>query len=198
MRPRSDRETYFRRKSVVLTERDELAFSRVLREFAPGVMFFEDGRRGNSKPRLVDNIPSSREWHVWIALPSPGQEHNWRKSLNKDGMPVVTPRCSIDLRRSEWVWPDPAKKWAFDPPLLDWGELSVSFPCGDEQMRRFAMQLVRKITKVTTFGKRRYGLDACRWSQSGGKERRGIGAGELIDPNEKIELNKYYEDSFRL
>lgn len=37
--------------------------------------------------------------------------------------------------------------------------------------------------------------DACRWSQTGGRVRRGLGNGQLIDPAEKIELNRYYDDS---
>ena len=39
MRYREHRETSFRAKSVVLTVRDELAFSSVLREFYPTVRF---------------------------------------------------------------------------------------------------------------------------------------------------------------
>ena len=48
MPKRTDRQTYFRSKSVVLTERDELAFGRVLREFGSRagqrgmVMIFSD------------------------------------------------------------------------------------------------------------------------------------------------------------
>ena len=54
--------------------------------------------------------------------------------------------------------------------------------------------LLRLVGKIT-WKRGPFGLDACRWSQSGGEVRRGLGSGELIDPNEKIELNKYYDDS---
>lgn len=40
-----------------------------------------------------------------------------------------------------------------------------------------------------------FGLHACQWSQAGDSERRGLGSGILIDPSEKIELNKYYDDA---
>ncbi len=70
----------------------------------------------------------------------------------------------------------------------------VGYPRDNEALKKFAGQLLRLPNKVTARGNA-IGLDACRWSQAGGDERRGLGGGELIDPSEKIELKKYYIDS---
>ncbi len=189
-----DRVTYLRGKSVVLTERDELAYSRVLREFCPDVMVMgntPDNAGQRSVP--LPNIPHDIDDRTTIALPAPGQEGQWKLNLDMQCL-MVWPRCRLDLQRSSWEWLDPTKKWAFDPPLLDWGEVVVGFPKRDEELKRFAGKLLRLVDKVT-WKRGKFGLDACRWSQAGGKERRGLGSGELIDPKEKIKLNKYYDDS---
>lgn len=38
-------------------------------------------------------------------------------------------------------------------------------------------------------------LHACQWYLAGAAERRGLGSGNIIDPNEKIELNECYDDT---
>lgn len=178
----------------MLTERDELAFSRALREFCPAVMILgrtSDEPQGRSFP--LPNIPHDCSDRTSIALPAPGQEKQWQ--LNTDMRCImVRPRCHLDLRRSSWEWLNPEKKWAFDLPLLGWGEVIVAFPKHDVGTEKFGMKLLRLINKVT-WKRTGYGLDACRWSQAGGMERRGLGAGQVIAPNEKIALNKYYDDS---
>lgn len=62
-------------------------------------------------------------------------------------------------------------------------------------MKKFATKVLRLVNKVTWKGDRRYGLEACRWSQAGGDVRRGLGPGWQIDPAEDIQLNKFYDDS---
>lgn len=194
MRPRSDRETFFRSKSVVLTERDELAYSRVLREFCPGVLIAgNEYRKDQKRSGWVPNIPHGDSDQAFIMVPSPGQEDRWHLNAEMD-MIVIRPRCQFYLRRSSWEWSDPTKKWAFDLPLLGWGGVVVGFPRDDPEIKKFCMKLLRLVNKVT-WNRKSYGLDACRWSQAGGKERRGLGSGILIDPKEKIELNKYYDDT---
>jgi len=188
------RETLFRTRSVVLTERDELAFSRVLREFCPAVMFMGNTPENAERRSItLPNIPHHCHDRATIALPAPGQEKQWQLNLDMRCL-MIWPRCHLDLRRSSWEWLDPEKKWAFDPPLLGWGEVIVGFPRDDPEMMKFGMKLLRLVNKVT-WKRTGFGLDACRWSQAGGKERRGLGAGELVDSIEKIELNKYYDDS---
>lgn len=177
-----------------MTERDELAYSRVLRELVPGVLFYEAEGKANSRLRLVANIPDSNVWQVYIAIPAPEQAEEWQKNSGLDA-PNVRPALYAHFQRSAWEWPDPTKKWAFDPPILGSGNISVGFECSVDAHRRLADTIVRRLNKVTTFGKCRFGLHACQWSQSGGAERRGLGSGVLIDPTEKIELNKYYDDA---
>ena len=169
-------DTSFRRRSIVFNERDELAYSRVLREFDPGVEFFARTEERYDAPTIeVPNIPNAISRDVAIVLPTPFEE-DW----------------GLEFERSRREWHDPTKRWAFDSPLLGYGEIVVVFPMGNEPLVKFCMRVVRLRSKVT-WKRTGFGLDACRWSQSG--ERRGLGNGVLIDPNEKIELNKYYDDS---
>ena len=189
------RESYLsRRKWAVLTDRDELAFSRVIREYCPDVMFWGQIPGGN--PYDESTLPSIAHCgggSVSIVLPAPGQEKRWQ--LNKAmGQILVSPLVGFALDRSKWEWVDPSKKWTFDPPLFGLGELGIYFPHDDKTLKNFAGRLLRLMNKVT-WKDNIFGLDACLWSQSGGEERRGLGSGELIDPSEKIELNKYYDDS---
>ncbi len=185
-----DRETYFRSKYIGLTERDELAFSRVLREFEPGVMFFDNGKV-QSEP--VSNIPSCVSRWLDIALPSPGQERQWKLNIETRTQ-MVAPWVSFRMERSALVWPDPTKKWAFDPPLISFGNLVVGYPKSEPELKLFAMKLLRLVNKVTSKGNC-VGLDACLWSQDGGEIRRAVGPGIQIPREEAIKLNKYYDDT---
>lgn len=190
---RERRETSFRSKSVVLTPRDELAFSRVLREFDPSVEFScsSPGARGRYSTPLSGVVFGDAD-NVWIKLDdqkvSFGRDVELLKALG-----LRERGLDMSLKRSRWDWPDPTKKWAFDLPLLDWGEVNLSFPYGDEEYLKFAGTVLRLVDKIT-WKREKFGLDACRWSQAGGAVRRGLGLGELIDPEEVIKLNRYYDD----
>ncbi|MEQ8667059.1 MAG: hypothetical protein RIC16_15175 [Rhodospirillales bacterium] len=173
-----------------------MAFSRAVREFCPDMLIagwkHHDGYLGSP---WAPNISTGDDPSPGILVPSPGQEERWHLNMEKDAI-VVRPIVHLDLDRSRWERPDPTKKWAFDPPLLGWGEVTVAYPAdGNEEIVRFAGRLSRLVNKVT-WKRTGFGLDACRWSQAGQPERRnGLGTGELIDPTEKIALNKYYDDS---
>lgn len=178
----------------MLTNRDELAFSRAVREFSPDVLFL--GHKPNGTPRdqvLLPNISHDAGDTTGICVPTPGQERQWRINLEMNAL-LVRPHVGFYLERSRWEWPDPSKKWTFDLPLYGWGEVGVSFPREDEDLKKFAGKLLRLINKILRKGGF-YGLDACLWSQAGIDERRGLGSGKLIDPAETIKLNKYYDDS---
>lgn len=177
-----------------MTERDELAYSRVLTELIPDIIFYEYGGRANSQMHRIPNIPASNEWQVYLTIPEPHQLAEWARNFDFD-YPIVGSAIYGYFHRSAWEWPDPTKKWAFDPPLMAEGNISVCFPCLNDDLKRLAEQIVRSLSKVTALGKRRFGLDACRWSQAGGSKRRGLGPGTLIDPNTTIKLNKYYDDT---
>lgn len=191
---REHRETSFRRKRVVLTEVDELAFSRVLREFDRNVQFscLSYGRlRRNTTSMKSLVFGESDEVHVILDTPAELRRPN---AQLLDDFGLAGWHLRMTLTRSKWDWPDPTKKWAFDPPLLDWAEIVVGFPNGDDGFKKYAGKVLRLVDKIT-WKRQRFGLHACQWSQAGGTERRGLGSGILIDPSEKIELNKYYDDT---
>ena len=189
------RKKLFRSRSVVLTERDEIAFSRVLREFYPDIWIVgstkDDDKYSSSH---LPSIPHAISSHISFILPSPGQEKRWQLNLDMQSL-LIHPTCRFNLERSNWEWWDTRKKWAFDNPLLGWGKLSVAFPRDDpdQVLKKFSLKLLRLVNKVCW--KNGHGLDACIWSQTGGAERRGLGGGGGIDPKEDIKLNKYYDDS---
>ena len=189
------KETFFRTKTPVFTLRDELAFSRVLREFCPDTILLEDDLRTDYllAPRVPD-IPNSRTWRVRILMPSPGQESAWRENLVGDAV-VTMPIAYFYFDRSTWEWPMPGKKWAFDPPLLGRGQLTGGFPAGNEELKKFTERVVRLVNKVT-WKRSRLGLDACRWSQAGQAigERRGLDGGRPFPADEEVTFNKYYDD----
>lgn len=191
---RKNKETHFRSRSVVLTERDELAFSHVVREFCPTVMIYGRpiGYQGLRTIRMP-NITHDTSGLVNIVIPSPGQEKKWQLNLDMGTM-MAWPWCSFEIRRSWWDWTYQEKKWAFDPPLLEFATITTSFPSADPGLQPFAMKLLRLVNKIT-WKSTGYGLDACLWSQSGGEVRRALGAGSRVDPEENIQLNKYYDDS---
>lgn len=192
---RTDRQTYFRSKSVVLTKRDELAYSRVLRELNPDVEFLGYTYQPTEENcTLVPTIAHGDAEECLIRIRHPDEKQRIQLYDELGLKNIRYDKVSLKLRKSRWNWVDPTKKWAFDPPLLDWGEVSVGYPVGDDELKTFAGRLLRLVGKVT-WKRGAFGLDACIWSQSGGDQRRGLGSGELINPSEKIELNKYYDDS---
>lgn len=189
-----ERETYFSARWVVLSERDELAFSRVLREFCPEVLFFEEQSASVTESSVpIVNIPHAKSRYVSMSVPAPGQEKAWRLNVEMQRQ-FVRPWVRLDLDRSRWVWLDPSKKWAFDLPLLNDGRLGVAYPKADPETKRFAMKLLRLVGKIT-WKRGCYGLESCIWSQGGGNTRRALGVGIRIPPERPIKLNKYYDDT---
>jgi len=199
---------FSRSVQVAFTERDELAFSRALREFSPQAAIFErDGRADSVFTARVPSIPYARTGQVAIDLPVPGQEGEWADSAD-----VVESAkqsiCYAEFRRSHWRFLDPREPRSFDPPLLWPGLFCVWFP-NEPELKRFAMRVLRLVDKVSwkpkkepwepgpfwSGGPDKRGLAACRWAQAGGSVRRALSSGTRIRPSEDIRLNKYYDDS---
>ncbi|MEQ8667055.1 MAG: hypothetical protein RIC16_15155 [Rhodospirillales bacterium] len=178
-----------------MTERDELAFSRAVGEF-------NSEKRLRVRTRLPeihngqyswDSIEGdiARSYNLLFPVDVDGRS----KFLRDVGLVDFNRYVALEVRRSTRIWSNPEKKWAFDPPLLGWGEVIVGFPRGDDEMAKFAGKILRLVNKVT-WKRTGFGLDACRWSQSDRDEaRHGLGNGELVDPFEPIVLNKYYDNS---
>lgn len=190
------REIFFRSKSVVLTERDELAFGRVLREFDPDMRVacaeYDPVKRNST---LVPSLPHGTAEEASFLVSTPYEKER-AKLFHDLGLGERKREFGFRLFRSKWFWADPRRKWAFDPPLLEWGELTVAYSAdGGEEVAKTAGKLLRLVNKIT-WKRTGFGLDACRWSQAGQPSRRnGLGNGELIDTALHITLNKYYDDS---
>ena len=176
-----------------MNERDELAFSRILREKYKDVWFLEDDYRSHySKMNIVPSIAHAKTRRVRMVIPSPGQEA--RMKLNYDtGMIMIEPECRIQFDRSTWETPKfPEKKWAFDWPILGWGDFAVSYPRDDEVNKKFAHQVFRSVNKI--LHKKMFGFDACRYCLEGGP-RRALGGGQRPDEDWVFPLSSYYDDS---
>ncbi len=192
--PQEDIEEQYRRCQVYLNERDEVAFSRVLRELCPQTVFFENDRRGKPEfDSIIPNIAHSRTDCVDITMPSPGQEQSWRSPRDRQEM-IESRICRFSYERSRWLWHLWDRPMKFDPPEMEHGQLVAFFPAHDDTMKKFALKVLR-LTRKITWGETGYGLAACRWSQSGGPVRRIITGSKPIDPSEDIRLNKYYDDA---
>jgi hypothetical protein len=176
-----------------LNESDEVAFSRVLREFCPQTRIFD-----RDYDAALPNIAYARgAARVNIVMPSPGQEQTWVPPTSYDEIHHKL-ICWFTYERGTWAWHFPDRPRQSDPPNLTPGEFVVCFPCGNIEMQKFAMKVLRLIRKVTWNPSTRdggyYGLAACRWSQMGGPVRR-TADGSLISPEADIRLNKYYDNS---
>lgn len=175
-----------------MTERDELAFSRVLRELFPDVTFLEDDYKKHiSEMPVLPAIPHAMTRRILIIIPSPGQETRMRLN-NETGIVMIKPECRFQFDRSQWegtLCPD--KKWAFDHPILGWGRLSASFPRDDPINKKFAMRVLRSVDKVLY--KKTFGHDACRYCMEGGP-RCALGNGLRPDEDWSFPNLGYYDD----
>lgn len=178
-----------------MTNRDELAFSRLIRDTFPNAVFAEDNFRDHwGDMPLVPTIAHAHTERVRLFVPDPGDED--RFEINVESRRArVRPIVDLQIDRSHWEWPHyPSTKWAFDPPLLGDGEFVASFPKGDETVRKFAMRLLGTLRRVTVVGG--YGLDAMRWTQGGAGERRRLGGGGMWAPADwRFPDNPYYDDA---
>lgn len=183
--------TCWRRHRVVLNESDEVAFSRALREFCPQTRIFEENREEAALP----NIAHARGWaRLHIVMPSPGQEKTWIVPTTYDEVEHKL-ICRFTYERSTWVWYFPDRAEQSDPPHMTEGEFVACFPCGNVEMQKFAMKVLRLVRRVTWNPGGYLGLAACRWSQMGGPVRRTVHGGRPIDPAANIRLNKYYDNA---
>lgn len=183
---------FTRGQCFVLAPRDELAYSRVLRETYPDVMFVQDDHRSPiSKLPIIPSIAHSATSYTKIVIPSPGQEK--RMKINHDFETImVHPECSFRYQRSHLEYfADPSKKYAFDSPLMGWGEITSSFPRDDDINKKFTAKVMRLVNKAC--GISPIGYDAMRISSEGGK-RCCVGIGVHIEEAKPFEHLKYYQD----
>lgn len=188
-------DTFTRGRDVAMTVRDELAFSRVLRECDPNAGFQMRTPLPHSWHVSHDDPDFDGEYGAYFPFEQneKDRERNWL--LETVGLHASVRGVSLSFRRSHWSFWSTERKWAFDSPVLDWGNIYVRYMAnGDEDLARYAMKILRLLNKVT-WKRSKVGLDAARWSQMGQPTvRNGIGNGELIGPAKRIELNKYYDD----
>ena len=163
-------------EGVIFTKRDELAFSRVLRELCPAAVITQDhGDEAVQSPLAVPNIPHAPLQCVAITLPPAN--------------------CRFEYVRSAFLLADPDKDWAIGKPeLFVLADFTVWFPPSDREAELFARQVIGLLQKVTYRheAKNPEGLHLFTESES---VWHGLGTAQRSDLHEDIRRNKYYDDS---
>ncbi len=151
-----------RGKDVALTRIDEAAYSVLLREAFPGIVFvgywalhkLKDHNRGMTaewfEANGFDSIHAVEETQVKAIIPS----CRWRP------LPLVIDGYSYNLRgpylsfyyhRGDWDWRTyRGAKLAYDPPTLNWGNINTSYLTDEPAQKAFYGKALRLVRKVST------------------------------------------------
>jgi hypothetical protein len=186
----------YRTRGVYFTERDELAFGRVLREFSPRVIFFENDRR-TALSVCIPNIPASCTECVEIFMPPPGQESSW--IAPPDWVQGVKQNsCRFTFTRGGWASPGPpppGRRWLFDWPFPSRSEFVAWFPCHDINLKRFSTKVLRLIDKIVSKPPSDAGLDADGWRNARETLTYSVRGEYPIDPEAPILSSNSYNDA---
>lgn len=151
-----------RGKDVALTRIDEAAFSVLLREAFPGIVFVGDElfrNDGDLNRKMTaewfdahgfDSIHEVEDSMVEAIIPS----CRWRP------LPLVIDGYSYNLKgpslrfyylRGQWNWRTyRGAKLAYDPPTLDFGNVNTSYLTDEPDAKAFYAKALRILRKVTT------------------------------------------------
>ena len=150
-----------RGKNVALTRIDEAAYSIVLKEAFPGIVFlgnrimygFSDDRAMTAewlKAHSFESIHEVEDDPVHAVVPS----CRWRPlPLVIDGRTILPsgPLLSFDYSRGRWNWRTyHGAKLAYDPPTLEFGNIGTSFLTDEPQRKAFYDKALRLIKRVAT------------------------------------------------
>ena len=151
-----------RSKSVALTRIDEAAYSILLKEAFPGIVFvgsmalrrLKDHNRGMTaewfEASSYDSIHAVDDTSVIAIIPS----CRWRP------LPLVIDGYSYNLKgafldfsyyRGQWDWrTHHGAKLAYDPPTLGFGIINTSYLTDEPALKAFYEKALRLVRKVST------------------------------------------------
>lgn len=151
-----------RAKDVALTRIDEAAYSVLLREAFPGIVFvgywplqkLKDHDRGMTAEWLeansFDSIHTVEDNQVRAIVPS----CRWRPlPLAVDGYSynVEGPYLDFTYHRGHWDWrTHRGAKLAYDPPTLSFGNINTSYLTDEPALKAFYEKALRLVRKVST------------------------------------------------
>lgn len=151
-----------RGKNVALTRIDEAAYSVVLREAFPGIVFvgywalqrLKDHDRGMTAEWLEANgfesLHEVEDDPVRVIIPS----CRWRPlPLVIDGYhyDLKGPYLSFRYHRAHWDWRTHyGAKLAYDPPTLSFGHIDTSYLTDEPALKAFYEKALRLVRKVST------------------------------------------------
>lgn len=151
----------------ILDERDEIAFTRILRETFPNIRFADQRRLYTPEIEIHNWLSECNTDYVDAFVPEQG-----------DCIPLILPsplkgEFYLDLPqrhfriyRSSWTWSTYDRKWAFDDPTLEDGSISGSYyrETGND-VRLFLNTVWRLLTKITVnVGSSWCGFSALNWA----------------------------------
>lgn len=187
-----------KRREVIFNARDEVAFGRILRERYPTIRFIRDTNYLTDDIQTYTRIQDCPGDRMKVFMP----KENWQPLiLYRGSLPSVRyylhlPRQHFRYQRGCWVWPMLKRKWAFDPPYLESGQVDGAFwKEDDEEKRLFLVAVWRLITKISKcIGSSWCGYDAMREAL---ERPRGLLDGCFRPPDEWgsfTEGSPYYND----
>lgn len=151
-----------RGKNVALTRIDEAAYSLLLKEAFPGIVFvgyWPPGNPGDTDRELTtewldahgrDSLHEIDDYTVRVFIPS----CRWRPlPLVIDGYSynLSGPYLSFRYCRGRWNWRTyRGAKLAYDPPTLDFGDINTSYLTDEPENKAFYEKALRIVRKVAT------------------------------------------------
>lgn len=160
-------------RDVVFDECDEIAFVRILREKYPNIKFTDTKRHYDQNITAHDWPCECNGSRVKAFVPD---FDNWKPLIlplgSKGEHYLHTPRRNFTFKRSMWYdWSRWEKKWAFDSPFIEGGEISGAYKKGDEETRLFLNTVWRLSTKITVNLGSWCGYSAIEWAAGGARRK---------------------------
>ncbi len=136
---------------IYMTDVDAAAFSRVLREVYPTILFIDDGSLPTPGSRLLNSIEQSQGIITTVYLaPEHWTPEEEAQLVWKDDPRAPLPRPSFRYLRSRWNFSTLHNAMiAWDPPTLDDGLIQTACRSDDVARLEFTKNIHRLIRKVT-------------------------------------------------
>lgn len=194
---REKRKQSTKRRQIILDERDEIAFTRVLREKYPNIGFVEQILYSPSECTTKDWFSTCHPLGVIDAFVP--DEENWQPTFHpssEDGKHTLQlPRRTFTITRSHWLWALCDGQWGTEHPTLEPSSISGAYCRGtDDDVWLFLDSVWRLLEKITVRVDGVWcGFHALRWASENPERtlnRTSRPAQEWVFPKD----NPYYRD----